>query len=204
METDAVRCLGLVLDGRLTWREHVETLTRRLSAVIYLLRNLKSMINIEALLMAYHALFHSVMSYGILLWGGSAHQKQILLIQKRAIRIIANVGRSESCRPLFKQYQILTCTNHFILHCLINCRDNLASYNRQTIHDTRHKQIAHPHFRISRNLKSFRYMSIKLFNLLPNTWKQLNPKQFYDTVKSYLKSIPFYEIQEFIDNINFE
>jgi len=45
---------------------------------------------------------------GSFFWGNTHSNKNIFKIQKRIIRIIANIGNRESCRQAFKELQILT------------------------------------------------------------------------------------------------
>ncbi|PSN50182.1 hypothetical protein C0J52_06656 [Blattella germanica] len=66
-----VNLLGVILDNRLSWKDHIESVCIRLSRVIYLLRSLKSIITKEFLRSAYHAFFKSVLRYGIHIWGNS-------------------------------------------------------------------------------------------------------------------------------------
>ncbi|VVC95988.1 unnamed protein product [Leptidea sinapis] len=42
--------------------------------------------------LAYFSYFHSIMSYGILLWGSAADINTIFVLQKRAIHAIYNLG----------------------------------------------------------------------------------------------------------------
>jgi hypothetical protein len=49
----------------------------------------------------YYAHFHSRLRYGIILWGGTKESIKILRIQKKVIRLITGLKRSESCRQTF-------------------------------------------------------------------------------------------------------
>jgi hypothetical protein len=57
--------------------------------------------------MVYVSIVHSIMSYGIIFWGGSTYTKIIFKIQKRIIRIITNSGSRDSCGNLFRELSIL-------------------------------------------------------------------------------------------------
>ena len=52
--------------------------------------------------------FHSILSYGIILWGKSAYSSDIFKIQKRIIRIIMNVTNADNYLQLFKNLKIVT------------------------------------------------------------------------------------------------
>jgi len=72
-EITCTRFLGLTVNCTLTWTNHIDVLTKKLSSICYLIRNIKSYLSLSALKMIYHSLFHSVMSYGIMFWGNSPH-----------------------------------------------------------------------------------------------------------------------------------
>uniref|UniRef100_A0A023EYV3 Putative rna-directed dna polymerase from transposon x-element reverse transcriptase n=1 Tax=Triatoma infestans TaxID=30076 RepID=A0A023EYV3_TRIIF len=63
--------LGIILDSGISWKNHISELNSKLSKVIYLLRSLKDELRAETLRTAYFGLFHSKLSYGIVLWGGA-------------------------------------------------------------------------------------------------------------------------------------
>jgi hypothetical protein len=48
------------------------------------------------------------MRYGTVFWGNSTEAKKIFLLQKKIIRIMMGMERSESCTPVFKELKILT------------------------------------------------------------------------------------------------
>ena len=68
-ESVSAKLLGIWLDTRLTWRTHIQALEGELSKAVYAIGRIRSIIGRGAALTAYHALFHSKMSYGIVLWG---------------------------------------------------------------------------------------------------------------------------------------
>ena len=108
-QTDpSIRFLGVTIDSRLSWMDHVDTLGGILSRAIYGIRRVQQTTGTDAARMAYFALFHSRMTYGLQVWGCSAHTKQVLKHQKKAVRAITNATQTTHCRPLFREYRILT------------------------------------------------------------------------------------------------
>lgn len=110
----AVRFLGLDLDPQLKWSNHLTALTNRLSSETFRLRTLAAVCSGSVLLSVYHGCFHSVMSYGIEFWGSAGTVSDVLIVQKRAVRVIAGCGWRDHCRPLFKKLHIMTCVNTYI------------------------------------------------------------------------------------------
>jgi hypothetical protein len=118
----------------------------------------------------YFSYFHSVMSYGIIFLGSSNLSNNILKIQKRAIRIIANKFNRDSCRQLFNQYLILTLTAQYIFSFVIFVvRNNYFFRSNSEIHDlnTRYKHNLHfPATNLALVQKVVLYSATKIFNHL--------------------------------------
>ena len=128
--------LGLIVDGRLNWSEHIKKLENRLSSICFLLRSLREMVDIKIMKMVYYAYFHSIMKYGLEFWGNSSERLNIFLIQKRAIRIITDSKRTVSCRPLFKSLNIKTMYDDYILSILKLVKQNEVYYQKnEDIHN---------------------------------------------------------------------
>jgi hypothetical protein len=72
--------------------------------------------------------FHTVMSYGIIFWGNSAHSNNIFKLQKRIIRIITNSWHSDSCRHLFMKLDILPFYSKYLFSLLIFVIDNFSLF----------------------------------------------------------------------------
>jgi hypothetical protein len=79
--------------------------------------------------------FQSQLRYGIILWGGTKESIKILRIQKKVIRLITRLNRSESCRQTFKEKRILMVTslNVFQVVCFIKKYKGNVKQN-STIH----------------------------------------------------------------------
>lgn len=109
-----VKFLGIYLDDKLSWEPHIEYISGRLSRVIFLIKNLKSYVPYKYIRSAYFAFFQSIISYGILLWGNCSCVHNILLLQKKVVRVIAESHRLDHCKPLFVKLKVLTIINLYI------------------------------------------------------------------------------------------
>lgn len=199
--SDPVKLLGFTLDPTLTWNSHVEALVVRLSRVLFLLRRLSCELKSEHIRMAYYAFFHSLLSYGTRLWGHSAHTHKVLLMQKKAVRILSNAGYLDHCRPLFVRNGILTVYSVYIFQCLLAIRDNFDSYvtnNDVHTHNTRASpDVFIPRCRLSKTLKCFPVSGFKFFNFLPVEIRSLPRPKFATMVKSWLVANPLYHTDEY-------
>jgi len=61
----------------------------------------------ELLRTIYFSYVHCIISYGIIFWGNSSHNKIIFKIQKKIIRVIMNSSSRSLCCDLFKKLNIL-------------------------------------------------------------------------------------------------
>ncbi|XP_039282955.1 uncharacterized protein LOC120348769 [Nilaparvata lugens] len=110
-----VKLLGFMIDATLSRDQHINMICNRLSKVTYLMRKLRSIVPRNYLVTAYHALFHSNINFGIVLWGHAGCCERILLLQKKVIRIITFSPYLEHCRPLFKELWILAVFSQYLL-----------------------------------------------------------------------------------------
>jgi hypothetical protein len=144
-----------------------------------------------------------MLTYGILFWGTSPVSKDIFKIQKMAIRIIANKGHRDSCKPLFKQFKILTLPSDYIYSILVFVLENRDLFvSNRDAHglNTRNDYNLHL-FSIHLTVvqRGVTYSGCKIFNSLPLfiTENSENIRYFKKILKSYLLSQSFYSMEEF-------
>ena len=113
-KTTNVKFLGLILDNMLNWMKYSSELTSKLNQACYAIWAVKSLLSTKVQILIYFAYFHSVLCYGLIFWGNSPIAKKIFKIQKTVIRIIANKGRCDTCRHIFKQFNILTLPSQYV------------------------------------------------------------------------------------------
>ena len=187
----------------LSWREHITTLTCKLNKACFAIRAIKPYITLKVLRMVYFSYFHSLMSYGIIFWGSSNLSNNIFKLQKRTIRIITSKSKSDSCRQLYKQLQILTLPAQYILSLVmfvVKNRDFFPSNSEIYDRNTRYKHNLHvPTTNLSLVQKGVLYSGIKIFNHLQMHIKSLSkdPNHFKLNVKSFLLEQSLYSLEEF-------
>ena len=136
-ETPAVKFLGVHFDPKLNFKYHLKTINAKMSRALYALRQVKNLLNKEALLALYTATIHSHLIYGIHIWGCSSKStlKQIHLKQKQAIRLVCNAKYNAHTEPLFKQCNILPLPDlihYFKLQFMQNVKFNLVPVSLST------------------------------------------------------------------------
>lgn len=73
-----------------------QILALKLSFINYVILKLKPLVNEEKVLTIYHACNQSTISYVLTVWGISVGVGKLLILQKRAIRIIADITDREN------------------------------------------------------------------------------------------------------------
>lgn len=203
-EQKTLSLLGFTLDTKISWWAHLSNLCRKLSTAIYTIRRIRQVVNEEAATVTYFAHFHSLATYGIMLWGASTDANNVFLKQKRAIRTIVKISHTESCREHFKKLRILTIPSVFILTCLMYThgnRGNLKSHEENHSYLTRNRELfIHPRHRLCKTQNFVTYLGIKMYNRLPTTMKNLDEKHFKKAIKDILLQLTFYSTEEFFNH----
>ena len=85
-----IKYLGLIIDENLTFSQHLQDLSCKLSRSNGMLAKIRHFVNYETLLNIYHAIFGSHMGYGCQVWGqrNTEYIKRIMSIQNKSLKIM--------------------------------------------------------------------------------------------------------------------
>jgi hypothetical protein len=111
--------LGLIIDENLSWEFHTEQALIKLSSACYAMKVVTPLIGDKTLRMIYFAYVHSLLSYGITLWGNSPHSYSVFRMQKHVLRIMTKSGYRDSRRQLFKNWGILPFYSQYIFTLML-------------------------------------------------------------------------------------
>ena len=81
-----VKCLGMYIDEKLDWHEHINYIKSKLRSGIYAMNKTKNYLSTKHKTMLYYSLIYPYLDYGILLWG-STHTNyinRITILQKES------------------------------------------------------------------------------------------------------------------------
>jgi hypothetical protein len=79
-ESYKMKYLGLILDTRLTFKAHINELSKKLSQSIGMFYKIRQLSSPQILLSLYHALFSSHLTYGLPIWGNT-HENNFKIIE---------------------------------------------------------------------------------------------------------------------------
>ncbi|GFG29580.1 hypothetical protein Cfor_01706 [Coptotermes formosanus] len=200
-----IKFLGLIIDDTLSWRQHIDQIISKISTACYALRNIKHIVPLDTLKVIYFAHIHSIISYGIILWGCSSYANKVFLLQKKIIRIITNTKPRDSCREIFKNMEIMTLYSQYIYSLTLYTINNKHLFNTNNeIHKyrTRYNNNLHlPIVNLSKFHKGAYISGVKIFNHLPQYIKILanDQNRFKSTLKRFLYHHSFYSMDEYYE-----
>ena len=108
-----VKYLGVLIDKNLSWKYHIkyhiDFIALKISKTIGIISRLRHFIPNPILLNIYRSLIYPYISYGLLVWGQASktNLNKILVLQKRALRLIYFINKREHAIPLFIKANIL-------------------------------------------------------------------------------------------------
>ncbi|KAG7301886.1 hypothetical protein JYU34_013295 [Plutella xylostella] len=202
----AVRFVGFTVDSALQWGQHIDALCSKLGSAYYALSRLSATLSKEHMVTAYYGYFHSLLTYGIDLWGVSADCNKPFILQKRAVRRVAGAPADAPARPLFIGMRILTVPCLYILEVLKYVKRNPNEFPDFTSGDRRFasrrpNDLRSTECRLSKTGKSLHVMGPQIFNKLPENIKEIRRvTSFLISVKNHLLKNAYYSVQEFLDS----
>lgn len=203
-EVTNARFLGLIIDSKLNWKEHIDKLCKKISSQSYALYQLAPTINTDVLLSAYYGLVESVLRYGIIFWGNSSNKDMAFIMQKRCLRAMFGIQSTESCKPLFTKHKILTLPSLYILEIALFVRNNPHLFPRISDIIIRNRRD-NSKIRVQPAKTALLYKSVVcrapiIYNNIPNYVKKLNTDQFKKTLKKILTEKAYYNVNEFLND----
>lgn len=119
--TKTTTFLGVYIDNALTWSTHIAHVAGKISKSVGILKKASRVLTKDTLLSLYKSLILPYLHYCNLIWGNASnvHLQRLVVLQKRAIRIINRIGPRDHTSPYFAQDNLLTVTDIYKLSCSI-------------------------------------------------------------------------------------
>ena len=201
---NVTKFLGVLIDDKLTWKDHIELVKSKISKSVFLLSRAKHVLNYSALLTLYNSIVLPYFTYCCELWGCTykSRLKSLEILQKKVIRIIHAAKYREHTKPLFYESKILKLNELVDLSIAIIMfkaynmllPKNIQSLFRKKTHtegqiETRHINNFHlPRARTTLKSMSITVYGVKLWNTLSqniiNESKTLH--KFKENIKAML------------------
>jgi hypothetical protein len=195
----SVKFLGVLIDDKMSFKDHVANIRKKLSKSLYLLNSVKNVLPSKTILLLYYSMFHSHLIYSIQLWSSTPQSliNSLFKLQKKAIRIVANAKFNAHTEPLFKKMEILPLPDlitYFGLQFMHRFTNNLLPTAFDGVWVTNERTIGSNAMRL-RNFNNLQiqypnlsYLSRLPFFALPRMWesfpnnsiKSISQKNLFD------------------------
>ena len=114
-EVNKSKFLGVVVDNKLSWKDHISFVCRKVARDIGVIIKARKVLHNESLKCLYYSFMYPYMIYCNQVWGSACKTniEPLQVLQKRAVRIILGVHPRSPSEPLFTTLKFLNCTNIF-------------------------------------------------------------------------------------------
>ena len=167
--------LGILVDERLTFKEHIDKTCKRVSSGIGIIKKLKKFISSNILQKIYNAIIYPHIIYGVEAWGSSSKVgiKRLNNLINKAKRHIGSTNSNTliSVEKVHKRFCFTRLFKYFILKESNYYHQKFVSQiTNHTIHtrSNANNLFRTPSIRSSKYRSSFFYTSMKYWNKLPN------------------------------------
>ena len=210
-----VKYLGVLIDSNLSWKYHITHVASKISKNIGIIARLRHFTPFSTLLHIYNSLILPYLSYGLVAWGQACktHFQKILVLQKRAVRLMHFAQFRDHAIPLFVSAGILP------LHMLyfkissvlmLDVKNKSIASNisdlftlTQDVHNYNTRQSTSSNYYINYSClnvhkNSFAIVGAKMWNSLPEKIRLLPKRRFKLKLKQALFKI-LINVDEYID-----
>ena len=107
-----IKYLGVLIDQHLSWKYHIDSVVTKISKNVGLIAKLRHSVPRPIILNIYKSLVHPYLTYGLAAWGQACktYLNKILILQKRALRLLYFTDWHEHAIPLFLDANVLRIT----------------------------------------------------------------------------------------------
>ena len=171
--------LGVIIDKNLTWKDHILCVSGKIARGLGMIIKARKYLNKAALMSLYYSFIYPYLTYCNQIWGTAypTHQTKLIVIQKKAVRIIAGAKYRAPTDALFSDLGILKFVDvniYFTMLFMFRVHNNMVpdqfqmmfNYNRD-IHPYVTRQSNHLHIPMAKtNLgkKCIKYQGSVIWN----------------------------------------
>lgn len=202
-QVSQIRYLGLIIDEKLSFKQHTQYLINKITPYIFILRRTRYTLPARTKLMLYYSHVHSQLTYLISIWGFSnaTNLNALQIIQNKAVRSLfwPEYKRNEmNTNQLLQKYKILTIEQLKISDSLLLIKKlktnmikneiTLKTFENVHGYNTRNKgNFIIPKSRLNILHNSLLVKGLTLYNSLPQRLKnETDFQRFKRSVKSHL------------------
>lgn len=109
LKTDCIKYLGVLIDDKLSWKNHIENMCSRLSKICGLIFKLRHYVPLTTRKLIYFSMFNSVILYSLINWGRASNSliHKVEVLQNKFIRASMFCSRDCPTNYLYSKFQTL-------------------------------------------------------------------------------------------------
>lgn len=198
--------LGINIDSQCNWKSHIESVCTKVNRFVFALRRLAQAVSKEVAVIAYNSYVCSRLRYGIVVWGNSVDCDRLFIVQKRCLRAIFGISRRTTCKTIFKQHKLLTLPCLYIMEVCSFVHKNKELFKLMRIESSRQLRskynytLVQPPTRLALCSNNSYIMCTKIYNKLPDRFKDKEIIEFKEIICNWLNEKCFYSINEYLND----
>lgn len=192
--THVIKFLGLLVDDKLSWSNHIDMLTLKINKLCGWFYKIRDIIPPACRRMVYYAYVHSILMYGIEIYGNAAASrlKPLQIACNRILRILQFLPRETHRDTLYSNYNTMSITNLYkfqvyrLIHkCIFNPTLVPKTINAMIVNDYHHKYSTRNTnsnilFRFTSNcVNTYLYNNVSAWNNLPIEIRNCQSHSFF-------------------------
>ena len=148
-EVDKTKFLGVYIDNKLTWKDHIKFISGKLSRGIGMVIKARKFLDKASLINIYYSFFYPYITYCNHIWGNASksYLNRIFILQKKIVRIISHEKRLAPTAQLFDKLGLIKFTD---LNKYIVARFMFRWYNNET------PSMFHNYFTLNHDVHNYR------------------------------------------------
>jgi hypothetical protein len=201
-----VRYLGVIVDGVMSWRMHINSVCSRVRKLIYVFRKLRNSADKSTLKTCYFSLAQSILTYCIAVWGSAkkTHMLQLERAQRAILKVMAFKPIWFPTAQLYGQWEVLSVRKLFVFKVILRKHSScpydpvLGSNSRLTnrifVVERRTMDLAARHYI---------YLSSVLYNKINHKLHiyHLTSRECKSALRDWLLSLGYEDVEALIANI---
>jgi len=165
--------LGIKLDNKLKFTDHINFIANKLSKSIGIFAKIKNKLPLNSRLNYYHCFVYPYITYNIIIWGKAytCHIEPIITLHKRMVRLMKDADFLAHTNPLFIELNILKFDDIYKYFTSIFMFKAIKEGKFCTEHtlNTRNRDQAQPAYhRTTQGQQSLSFMGPKVWNEIPH------------------------------------
>ena len=208
---NSTKFLGLIIDDKLKWHEHIQQITHKIARSVGILYKIRHYLNKQTLLNMYYTFVFPYLIYGVGIWGSASlnHINPLKKIQKKCVRTITFSEYLAPSEPIFQSLNVLNFEKLVVqrisllmfkyTHGNVPVSVSQLFRTNNEYHNYNTRNCAHIHVPVGTTEASYRTFGYRGINIWNHISQKININTSYPCFKNLVK---IYIQNNNLDNIS--